>query len=542
MKRPRFQKASRTRLMVCLTSALLILVGAPQLKADSTVLNAIFLQIAFFNEDHAFSKGTPTNNSDGSQSIGALVLMPRFIFDPGAVGSTPPIGNAAANNSVPLFGTTSVGGIEGEGTVFTMNSDGTGYTLLHIFTNLDGQFPAAGLVPSDDGVLFGTTVNGGASGNGTVFSVQTNGTGFKVLHSFSARNNSAFTNSDGASPYGQLILSGDTLYGTAANGGNANEGTVFSIETNGMNFTVLHDFTAAKNDPNFNLTNSDGATPYAKLLLSGTTLYGTASGGGIGGAGTVFAVDTNGANFKVLHSFAAMDPLRFTNADGVAPEAGVILSGDTLYGTTFQGGGANRGTVFAVNTNGTIFTNLYIFTGGSDGGKPAADLILFSNVLFGTSTGFGNSGSGTVFGLTTNGTVFRVIHSFDVANYDGGFSYTNTDGANPKAGLIAVSNVLYGTTSGGGSGGNGTVFNISFLPRPSILSLTLSRTNLVINGANGLSNGTYVTLISPDFTQPLSTWTPAATNFVPEAGNFTFTATNVVDPQASRRFFILRSQ
>src|SRR5665647_396391 len=110
---------------------------------------------------------------------------------------------------------------------------------------------------------------------------------FTNLHSFTLLNNS--TNSDGANPWAGLILSGNTLYGTAPSGGSSGYGTVFAVNTNGTGFTNLYNFTAAP-DPLY--TNSDGAYPYGGLILSGNTLYGTASSGGSSGAGTVFAVNT----------------------------------------------------------------------------------------------------------------------------------------------------------------------------------------------------------------------------------------------------------
>src|SRR5665213_485508 len=124
-------------------------------------------------------------------------------------------------------------------------------------------------------------------------------------------------------------------------------------------FTTLHTFTAT----DFNTgTNSDGAYPRAGLILSGNTLYGTAEGGGSSGNGTVFAVSTNGTGLTNLYSFTALsDGYYGTNSDGTIPEAGLILSGNTLYGTAEGGGSGGNGTVFAVNTNGTGFTNLHSF-------------------------------------------------------------------------------------------------------------------------------------------------------------------------------------
>src|SRR6266478_6055859 len=140
------------------------------------------------------------------------------------------------------------------------------FTTLHSFNySSDGATPYAGLILSGSNTLYGTARDGGNNA-GTVFALNTDGTGFTNLH-------------NNAGNRAGLILSGNTLYGTADSGGSSGNGTVFAVNTDGMGFTNLHSFTATSgSDPNF--TNSDGANPYAGLLLSGDTLYGTASGGG----------------------------------------------------------------------------------------------------------------------------------------------------------------------------------------------------------------------------------------------------------------------
>src|SRR5665213_443900 len=290
------------------------------------------------------------------------------------------------------------------------------FTTLHTFTatdfntgtNSDGATPIGGLILSGN-TLYGTAAGGGSSGNGTVFAVQTNGTGFTNLYSFTATSGGYSTNSDGAYPRAGLILSGNTLYGTAEGGGSSGNGTVFAVSTNGTGFTNLYSFTALSDG--YYGTNSDGTIPEAGLILSGNTLYGTAGRGGSRGNGTVFAVNTNGTGFTNLHSFMAMSTNssgRYTNSDGAIPGAGLILSGNTLYGTATQGGSEFAGTVFAVHTDGTGFTNLYSFTAlsatspytNSDGATPDAGLILSGNTLYGTAFRGGSSGNGTIFSLS----------------------------------------------------------------------------------------------------------------------------------------------
>jgi uncharacterized repeat protein (TIGR03803 family) len=166
-----------------------------------------------------------------------------------------------------------------------------------------------------------------------------------TLHSFSG-------DLDGANPYAGLVLSGNTLYGTASNGRGLGEGTVFKLNTDGTGFTVLHRFTGG----------TDGSNIYAGLILSGNTLYGAAEGGGGSGSGKIFAVNTDGTGYKTLYDFS-INGSPFLNTDGANPYAGLILSGNTLYGTAYNGGSSGYGTVFSITTNGTAFATLYTFAG-----------------------------------------------------------------------------------------------------------------------------------------------------------------------------------
>jgi len=402
--------------------------------------------------------------------LAALMLADRglaqtfttlYSFSNGIDGGQPHAGLVLSGGT--LYGTATQGGTNGNGTVFAINTNGTGFTSLYSFTaldpigftNRDGFSPQAGLILSGN-TLYGTAAYGGTNGSGTVFSVSTNGGSFTTLHSFTALDQVYYTNSDGASPEAGLILSGNTLYGTTYSGGTNANGTVFAVNTNGSGFTTLHSFTAL--DPTYH-TNSDGARPVAGLILSGNILFGTANSGGTNANGTVFSLNTDGTGFTTLHSFTALDQTYYTNSDGANPEAGLILSGNTLYGTAYSGGTNDNGTVFAVSTNGTGFTTLHSFNYSSDGAYPQAGLFLAGNTLYGTTGQGGTNGSGTAFAVYTNGTGFTTLHTF-TAILEG--SFTNTDGGYPQAGLILSDNTLYGTASQGGTNNNnGTVFSLS---------------------------------------------------------------------------------
>src|SRR5262249_2102410 len=138
--------------------------------------------------------------------------------------------------------------------------------------------------------------------------------------------------------------------GTAMGGGSSGNGTVFKVNADGTDFAPL-----------YNLVGTDGTGPQSKLVLSESTLYGTAYSGGSSGNGTVFAVNIDGTEFRTLHQFSATSGLTLTNSDGALLQAGLVLGGNTLYGAAYKGGLYGRGALFAVNTDGSGFTILHTF-------------------------------------------------------------------------------------------------------------------------------------------------------------------------------------
>ncbi len=180
-----------------------------------------------------------------------------------------------------LYGTTQYGGATtsfcatGCGTVFKLSTSGMKKNL-HNFkygsASRDGAYPAAG-VTAMAGEIYGTTVGGGAMGDGTVFKLNESSGAESVLHSFDC----CASSTDGEYPFARLIRANGMLYGTTRNGGTGGKGTVFKITASGSE-SLLHDFTGKP----------DGAQPMASLLLSGTALYGTTAGGGSTSEGTVY--------------------------------------------------------------------------------------------------------------------------------------------------------------------------------------------------------------------------------------------------------------
>jgi uncharacterized repeat protein (TIGR03803 family) len=375
-----------------------------------------------------------------------------------------------------LYGTTYTGGAYGYGTVFelTPNADGSwSETVLHSFSGPDGYWPQGNLIFDAAGNLYGTTQYGGdptltcewgySYGCGTVFKLAHNLDGSwteSVLYAFQGGNDYS---SDGWDILNGLVFdSAGNLYGLAALGGSTTwefaaigQGEVFKLAPNldgSWTKSTLHAF---------NLT--DGFYPWGTHLIADAAgnLYGTTSYGGQPGCaphgegcGVVFEMtpNTDGTwTEKVIHRFDV-------TGKGLAnPSSWLVFdaSGD-LYGTTFYGGNFGNGSVFELVPNasgGWTELILHNFTGGKDGANPFAGLVLDgAGNLYGTATGGGVFGYGTVFELTPKpGGVWteRVLHTFK--------SFARS----PYPGVIldAAGN-LYGATWAGANNG-GVVFEIT---------------------------------------------------------------------------------
>jgi uncharacterized repeat protein (TIGR03803 family) len=278
-----------------------------------------------------------------------------------------PTGTVLKTNEM-FFGETAVG--QGhQGSVFSVNTDGSSLTYIHNFTVAEGATPSGALVISSN-LIFGMTTSHGSNGQGALFCLSTDGNFYTNLYNFAAA-----TSSSAGDP-GALLLSGSTLYGTRKYGGGSNDGFVFAINTNGLGFTNLHGFNGA-----------DGAVPDAGLVLAGTTLYGVTQGGGSSGFGTLYRLQTDGSAFTNLHNF------------DTSPTGALVLSGSTLYGATGQGGDFGKGAVFAVGTDGSGFTNIYSFD-GTNGATPTEALLYSGGTLYGTTVSGGGFNDGVLYALT----------------------------------------------------------------------------------------------------------------------------------------------
>jgi uncharacterized repeat protein (TIGR03803 family) len=196
-------------------------------------------------------------------------------------------------------------------------------------------------------------------GLGTIFKMKTNGSDFTVLKQFTS-----FASVTGKEPLASgLVLSGNTLYGTTKLGGSSRVGTLYRVNTDCSDFAVVKQFTG-------NSTNGEAAGANGGLLRSGNTLYGMSSGGGLENRGTVFKVNLDGSDYAVLKSF--------TEAEGGIPsDAGLVMGDGVLYGPL----SGSEGKVFKLNTNGSGYTVL------ANASNPRATLLLSGNTLYGTTAG-----------------------------------------------------------------------------------------------------------------------------------------------------------
>jgi uncharacterized repeat protein (TIGR03803 family) len=376
--------------------------------------------------------GMALSASVAMQPLPAQTLTVIHTFKGGTTDGSEPYGTPLLFNG-DLYGTTKGGGTNNAGTVYEVNFATKDSAILHSFAGSpsDGAEPLAGLILDTAGNLYGTTFEGGASGHGTVFEVGSSPGGkYTVLHSL------AGPPAEGSGPAGPLAFdSSYNLYGTTYQGGSAKYGTTFELTTADV-FTTGQDFPPG------------GALPHGGLTgtMSGGKFYGTTSGGiSVSYGGTIF--ETN--NSAALYTFTG-------GADGAAPMAGLIEDSEgNLYGTCSAGGSANfglgNGTVFEYSTTTSKLTVLHTFS-GPDGSAPMASLFRDSEGnLYGTTVFGGASGNGTVFKLSATGT-FTTVYSFT-----GG-----ADGARPQSGVIVDSKGdIFGSASGGGTNGDGTLFVIT---------------------------------------------------------------------------------
>jgi uncharacterized repeat protein (TIGR03803 family) len=347
----------------------------------------------------------------------------------GTDGNNPYAGLIASDGL--LYGTTENGGTGNCGTLFSFDPATGKETVLSVFP-AGGCHPEAPLIKVRN-VLYGTTFQGGHDADGVVFAYNLSTGAQTVLHSF--QNNG----SDGVWPAAALLYVNGLLYGTTWVGGAYNYGTVFSINSHNRAENVVYSFCQLSYC-------GDGANPLAALIQVGNLLYGTTETGGGGTGGTVFSFDPATGVHNVIHYCGAADN----------PVAPLINVGGELYGTTWGGGSLYQGQVFKIEPNGQRFETIYSFTPSAyDAYHPYGAVLYANGTLYGTtqsggSLSCGRGGCGAVYAINLKTGAERKLHAFK----------GKPDGQSPYGALIEVGGVLYGTTYSGGSDNEGTVFKV----------------------------------------------------------------------------------
>ena len=343
-------------------------------------------------------------------------------FNPEPFGSHPQSAFTEVNQF--LYGTTSSGGL-GFGTLYKVNLNRSAPTVIHAFTRSEGSTsPAKPLFFENK--FFGLTLDGGGYGRGIVYSVGIDGSDFQVLHSF--------TQEEGFYSQGDLVRVDGRLYGTAYVGGPTNLGSIYSLNLDGQDFQVLHYF----GGPN------DGAQPLSGMMYSDGILYGTTSGGGNFGTGTLFSFSPSSGDFEVLKHLNQ-------STDGGHPTSAPVIANGALYGVLSDGGQFNGGTIYSIQVDGTDFNVLHAFN-SQEGTHPVSGLNYVKNKLVGATLVEGSFSFGTIFSISLEGSDFQILHTF-----------SQDEGCNPRSSPILLGNDLYGATSYCGNStdsGPGTLYSL----------------------------------------------------------------------------------
>lgn len=367
---------------------------------------------------HGISVAPPTNGAPAIRR--AAVSSYKIVHNFGKTGKDGTHLDGAYPNGVMVFGNGALYGTTGgpsgayTGTVFTMMPDGSRYRTLRLFSE-PLHFPHG--ITMLNGTLYGATDSSVQYRGGALFSLATSGK-FAMLHRFGGAG-------DGRDANGLTAANG-TLYGTTRfTAGGYTGGTVFSLSPTGSTYVVLHFFGKG----------TDGDKPNAVPIFTKGSLYGTTAGGGRYHQGTVFRIGTKGAHpERVLHSFG-------NGTDAKNPEGALIFVKWTLYGTTAKGGKYKKGTIFAMNLDGSNERVIHSFGAGKDGQTPWSNLLAGNGVLYGTTTAGGTYGKGVVYSIGIDGKNERILHDFGAIP---------NDGFDVWAPLISEGGTLYGVTMEGG--------------------------------------------------------------------------------------------
>lgn len=382
------------------------------------------------------------------------------------------------------YGLAAQDGINGQGTLFQIDTNGTSFLKLYDFVQLTGGHPKGTLSLAGNTKLTGNTYDGGPANYGTVFTISTNGSNYNASGTYDFF-------SVGANPYGGLYYSGSQYkyYGLCSSGGNTSSGMLVSIDT--TNFAISSVFS-------FNDAGIDGGFPIGGIMKAGNgKVYGTTSKGGVNGVGTAFQMDAAGNNFVKIADFSSAsgeDPrgnlietssgkfiglsfsggsfnygciyeidaslpfpstpvqkLALSSGLGTYPKGGIMKANNgKYYGLTSSGGANNDGVLFEYNPITNNYIKRHEFSSLSSGSAPIGNLVQAANgSLYGVTSSGGANGGGVIFKYNPTDSSFTKVYDF-----------TNATGISPEGGLAYnhSTNFFYGMTKLGGVNAKGVIF------------------------------------------------------------------------------------
>jgi len=370
-------------------------------------------------------------------------MSSTYVWQPGS--NNLPNGGFLKATDGKLYGVIPAGGTPANGIVFSMNVDGTAFTVLHNFEYNDGSLPSGSLIEASNGYLYGVTTYGGG-GVGVIYRISKDGTDFSVLHQFTGSS---------YNPVAGVVEAADSkLYGTTPQGG-IGYGAIYTINLDGTGFNEIVMFDGPV----------QGSYPRGTLIQGADLhLYGTTSSGGANGKGTVYKIETDGTAYTVLINF---DGTSGSNGSGQL----TLASTGKLFGMTQRGGSSDKGTLFTIGTDGTGFSALLSFDGTNLGAVPLGSLMesATDGYIYGMTSEGGTSNAGAAFKIKKDGTGFVKLLDF-----------TGDNGSSPIYGpLLELSSGQFaGMTSRGGASDAGTFFSISSTGTYTLLKDFLQPPNL----------------------------------------------------------------
>jgi uncharacterized repeat protein (TIGR03803 family) len=328
-----------------------------------------------------------------------------------------------------IYGTTSEGGAQGAGVLYSMNTDGTNYQVLYSFQNApDGVEPLGKLVPGPGGRLYGFTPLGGASGHGTIFSWDTAAGVYQKLIDLDSVH--------AADAVGDPLFFNGKLYGLGSSGGAGNFGTIFSYDLAADTLADVFDFSPAV-----------GAAPSGNITVWNNIFFFEASSGAAFNYGCLMSYDPAAKVATDLFDFGD------NSMTGAVP-GNLLLYNNMLYGTTVGGGGSRLGCIFSLDPRTGAVQDLWNFVSYYWGQYPGA-LTEYNGKLYGIGNSGGYSGAaGCLYSLDLNSFAFTKLYDWEENQLP---SY---DGANP-VGPVAIDSTgnIYGQTSAQGANGAGDIYN-----------------------------------------------------------------------------------